>query len=162
MKKQPRKNPSNPDACPESAPPLFPDPASVPGGPAPTPSHDSVAPILDFAFYGEEDSVKGFARGKLVQHAMPLEGVTRTIVVSLRSGPFQRRTLAQLEVKALLGPCTLAIVHGETRTLADGQSMTVPMGSTFTLHAANKAVLLVTSLADPGLGDDRRGGSELD
>ncbi|MGH8021731.1 MAG: hypothetical protein ACREIA_26305 [Opitutaceae bacterium] len=143
----------NPQTSPTCPPKEVPPP--LPGSTTP-PSDDGDETqretTVDFIFNGKEDGAKGFNGGKMVQHTMPLEGDTRTYVFSLREGPHELRTLAELDVKALLGPCTIAIRHGDTRTLQTGEEMIIIPGSTFTLETTAKAVLYLTSLGDPGLG----------
>jgi len=107
---------------------------------------------LEFVYFGTHDLAKGFNGGQLVQHTMTLAAGEQAYVFSLRGGPHKRRTLSKLESQALLGPCTIVIQDGATRTLQTGESMDIPAGSTFSLRSSDKAVLLARSLAGPGLG----------
>ncbi len=140
---------TSPTCSPKEVPPPIPSAATPPSD---TAGDEKSVTTVDFIFNGEEDGAAGFNGGKMVQHTMPLEGDTRTYIFSLRAGPHERRTLAELDVEALLGPCTVAIKHGETRTLQTGEKMTIIPGSTFTFKTNAKAVLYITSLGDPGLG----------
>jgi hypothetical protein len=113
--------------------------------------------VLDFVFHGANDLAKAFNDGQLVQHTMRLPDGEQAYVFSLRGGPHKRRTLSKLDIKALLGPCTVVIQNGSTTTLQTGDSMNIPAGSTFSFAAADKAALLGRSLAGPGLGSPTGG-----
>ena len=143
-------NPEKTQSCPpEEIPPDVPPPTFPPSDGSGT---TSAVSLLDFVFNGEEDTAKGFNGGRLVQHSMPLEGSTRTYVFSLHSGPHVLRTLAELTVEVLRGPCKVTIDSGSPQTFESGTSTIVPLGSRFTLETTKKAVLYVTSPGDPGLG----------
>jgi hypothetical protein len=108
---------------------------------------------LEFVYYGNNDLAKGFNDGQLVQHTMKLSDGEQAYVFSLRGGPHKRRTLSKLDIKALLGPCTVVIQNGATTTLQTGDSMNIPAGSTFSFQTDAKAVMLGRSLTGPGLGN---------
>lgn len=133
---------------------------SPPYPPTPPPTDDIPGEEKqEFVYFGTRDLAKGFNDGQLVQHTMALENGEQAFVFSLRGGPHKRRTLSKLEVRVLLGPCTIVIQHGATRTLQTGATMDIPAGSTFSLATTEKAVLLARSLTGPGLAKPTGGGS---
>jgi hypothetical protein len=147
MKKSSSKLPSPRKDFPDcdSSPPYPPNPpptGEIPG-----------KEILNFVYYGEKDTAKGYNDGQLVQHSMQLLDEEQISFISLRGGPHKRRTLSKLALKALLGPCTVVIENGPTTVLQTDDTTDIPAGSTFSLEAQGKAVIQATSLAGPGLGD---------
>ena len=147
MKKSPSKatRPSKdfPDC--DSSPPYPPNPpptGEIPG-----------EGILNFVYYGEKDTAKGYNDGQLVQHSMLLPGEEQIYFMSLRGGPHKRRTLSKLDLKALLGPCTVVIENGPTTILQTHDTTNIPAGSTFSFEAADTAVIQARSVAGPGLGE---------
>ena len=126
---------------------------SSPPYPSSPPSAGEIAGTekLEFVYYGENDLAKAFNDGQLVQHTMRLDDGEQAYVFSLRAGPHKRRTLSKLEVRALLGPCTVVVQNGETRILQTNDTINIPAGSTFSFAADGKAVLLARSLTGPGL-----------
>jgi hypothetical protein len=139
----------------------FPDcDGSPPYPPKPPPTGEIPGEgILNFVYYGEKDTAKGYNDGQLVQHSMQLVGEAQIYFISLRGGPHKRRTLSKLDLKALLGPCKVVIENGATTVLQTNNTLPIPAGSTFSLEAEDKAVIQATSLTGPGLGG---GGSVID
>jgi hypothetical protein len=128
-------------------PPKPPTPGEIPGDGK-----------LEFVYYGTKDLAKGFNDGQLVQHTMHLEDGEQSYIFSLRGGPHKRRTLSKLDIKALLGPCTVVIENGSTTTLQTGDTMNIPAGSTFSFATTGRAVVQGRSLTGPGLGAPLGGG----
>lgn len=155
MKKRPAKNPR-----PTLAPP------NCDGSPPypPTPPATGTIPgdeVIDFIFFGARDTAKSFNEGQLVQHTMLLEDGEATYVFSLRGGPHKRRTLSKLDVKALLGPCKLVIQDGPSTVLPTNGTAIIPAGATFSLEAADEAVIHARSVTGPGLAKPTGGGGDF-
>ncbi len=147
MKKSPakttpnRKESANCDGSPPY-PPKPPSTGEIPG-----------TENLNFIYFGARDLAKAFNEGQLVQHTMMQEDGEAIYIFSLRGGPHKRRTLSKLDVKALLGPCTIVIQNGPTTTLQTNGTTIIPAGSTFSLETDKEAVLQAKSVTGPGLGN---------
>lgn len=146
---KPTRNRPVPENC-DGSPPY----PTTPPAPLEIPGEE----LLDCVFYGATDTAKAFNDGQLVQHTMHMAGGEQAYVFSLRGGPHKRRTLSKLNLKALLGPCTIVVQNGSSTTLQTNDTMDVPAGSTFSFATPDKAVIQGRSLAGPGLGKPRGSG----
>ncbi len=108
-------------------------------------------------FNGAKNSVRIFSDGEMAMHTTAPSKETTVMVISIARGTHQLRTLDQLSVTALLGPCKITVDSGTTKkvtVLKTGKKMGVSIGSTFTVNG-DGTVLRLVPVQGPGLGNPR-------